>query len=106
LRKGAERAWKAFAFWWCKLPLVVWFDTTYPGREYGVAWAIIVGVVVLWCNVIFIAVAWTKHKPRMDGLGTLLKGPCSKIDWGSKLAHGVINVLSTVRFFTKDFKLY
>ncbi|KAF1961574.1 hypothetical protein CC80DRAFT_391766, partial [Byssothecium circinans] len=30
------------------------------------------------------------------GLGTLLEGSCTRIDWANKIAHGVINILSTL----------
>ncbi|KAF1845091.1 uncharacterized protein K460DRAFT_394825 [Cucurbitaria berberidis CBS 394.84] len=91
-----RKVWPAVTAWWSKLRVVVWFEATFPGWEYGVVWAIIVGMLVLCCNIVFIAIAWTKHQPRLNGLGKLLEGPCDKIDWGSKLAHGVINVLSTL----------
>lgn len=94
--KWFRERWQALKNWYGSRWVVVWFQKTFPGWEYGVVWATIVGIGVLNSNVIFLIVAMTKNKPRPNGLGTLLEGGCSKVDWGNKVAHGVINVLSTV----------
>lgn len=87
----------AFWSWFLRLPLVIWLETKFPGWELGVAAAIFLASCALIFNVVFLIVAASLRKPGPNGLGTLLEQECTKVDWGNKIAHGFINVISTVR---------
>lgn len=84
-------------------PLVRWLEAAYskaevacPGWELGVITSIAVTICTLQLHIIFLAVAWKRSKPRPDGLGTLWEGEFNAVDWVNKIAHAIINLLSTV----------
>jgi hypothetical protein len=71
-------------------------ESALPGWELGVAAAIGVAMFTLNLNFWFLVIVRVKHKPQTNGLGTLWEGNCEKIEWANKVAHGIINILSTV----------
>jgi hypothetical protein len=61
-----------------------------------VVFAIVLATCALVGNLVFLIVATLQHKPGPAGLGTLREGACKQVDWDNKVAHGFINVISTV----------
>jgi hypothetical protein len=61
-----------------------------------VVFAIILATCALVGNMVFLIVVTIRHKPGPSGLGTLREGVCKQVDLNNKVAHGFINVISTV----------
>lgn len=82
--------------WFVRLPPVIWFETRYPGWQAGVVIGIVVATIVFTLNFLFLILAVRVHWGS-DGLGTLVEGDCTKLNRWNKMAHGFINIMSTVR---------
>lgn len=87
-------------YWAKNLPVIHRLSTKSPGWQAGVMAAIMVAALALICNLSFLILAALNQESGPNGLGTLLQGDCNTVDTWNKIAHGLINVLSTVRLIS------
>lgn len=96
----------ASKIWAKKLPLISWFQKTFPDWKAGVVTAIVIATLTLVLNTAFLIWAIRKDSPGPNGLGTLFKGDCEQIGNWNKVGHGIINVISTVSSSANKFILH